>query len=52
MLKNPFLSATILLQTKGRRLHTIIPKEGGMAIARNALPVIIITEAFKSLYVS
>jgi len=52
MLKNPFLSANFLLSTKGRRLYTIIPKEGGIAIARNSFPSIIIIKAFKSLYFS
>ena len=48
MLKNPFLTATILLPTKRRRLYTIIAKERGIAIARNALPRII---RFKDLYI-
>ena len=52
MLKNPFLTATIFLPTKGRRLYTIIAKEGGIAIARNALPSIIIRKTFKTLYIS
>ena len=47
-----FLSATFLLSTKGRRLHTIIPKGVGIAIARNAIPRIIIIKTFKSLYIS
>ena len=42
MLKNPFFSATIFISTRGRRLQTIISKEGGIAIASNALPRIII----------
>ena len=50
-LKNTFLSATILLSTKGRRLYTVIPKEGGIAIARNALPRIVIKKAVKSFYI-
>ena len=35
MWKSQFLSATILLSTKGTRLYTITPKEGRIAIARN-----------------
>ena len=35
MWKSQFLTATILLSTKGRRLYTITPKEGRIAIARN-----------------
>ena len=36
--EKPFLSATFLLTTKGRRLYTIIPNEEGITIAFNALP--------------